>query len=140
MNKSLILTAGLLFAPWLHAAQLRPEVPDPESVQAYGQFWRSFDDYENHRRTNEQTQIALFWRASVRSALAPLHRIAEETTAAILCVYHLNKSSGSDPMMRLGGSIFPRCAMKLIRGLRLWRCPRFSIHRKRNANRSQMIG
>jgi hypothetical protein len=43
--------------------------------------------------------------ASLRSALAPLHRIAEETTAATLGVYHLNKSGGSDPMMRLGGSI-----------------------------------
>jgi hypothetical protein len=43
--------------------------------------------------------------ASLRSALAPLHRVAEETTAALLAVFHLNKSTGSDPMMRLGGSI-----------------------------------
>lgn len=41
--------------------------------------------------------------ASFRSALAPLHRVAEETTAALLAVYHLNKSQGSDPMMRSAG-------------------------------------
>jgi hypothetical protein len=43
--------------------------------------------------------------ASLRSALAPLHRIAEETLAAVVAVWHLNKSNGTDPMMRLGGSI-----------------------------------
>lgn len=44
--------------------------------------------------------------ASLRTALAPLSRIAEETLAAVLCVYHLNKTtSSSDPMMRVGGSI-----------------------------------
>jgi AAA domain len=44
--------------------------------------------------------------ASLRSALAPLSRIAEETLAALLGVMHLNKNgSSSDPMMRLGGSI-----------------------------------
>ena len=44
--------------------------------------------------------------ASLRGALAPLSRIAEESFAAVLAVYHLNKtSSSSDPMMRVGGSI-----------------------------------
>lgn len=44
--------------------------------------------------------------ASLRGALAPLARIAEETHAALLAVYHLNKTtSSSDPMMRVGGSI-----------------------------------
>jgi hypothetical protein len=43
--------------------------------------------------------------ASLRSALAPLSRIAEETTAAILGVMHLNKAGGVDPIMRVGGSI-----------------------------------
>jgi AAA domain len=43
--------------------------------------------------------------ASLRSALAPLARIGEETTAALIAVWHLNKSNGTDPMMRLGGSI-----------------------------------
>ena len=43
--------------------------------------------------------------ASLRSALAPLARIAEETLATIEIVWHLNKSVGSDPMQRLGGSI-----------------------------------
>ena len=36
--------------------------------------------------------------ASLRSALAPLHRIAEETLAAVLIVFHSNKTPGSDPM------------------------------------------
>jgi hypothetical protein len=41
----------------------------------------------------------------VRLALAPLHRLAEETGSAILVVAHLNKGQGSDPLQRLGGSI-----------------------------------
>jgi hypothetical protein len=57
--------------------------------------------------------------ASLRSALAPLHRVAEEMTAAILIVLHLNKSNGNDPLMRLGGSIgagaAPRSALLLDR-------------------------
>lgn len=43
--------------------------------------------------------------ASLRSALAPLHRVAEEANAALLGIAHLNKAEGSDPMRRLGGSI-----------------------------------
>jgi hypothetical protein len=43
--------------------------------------------------------------ASLRQALAPLARVAEDTLAAVIAVYHLNKSTGSDPMMRLNGSI-----------------------------------
>ena len=43
--------------------------------------------------------------ASLRSALASLSRIADETTAAILGVMHLNKAGGVDPIMRVGGSI-----------------------------------
>lgn len=43
--------------------------------------------------------------ASLRSALAPLHRVSEETGAAVVMVFHLNKAGGVDPMMRLGGSI-----------------------------------
>jgi tetratricopeptide (TPR) repeat protein len=63
MNKSHFFTlcAGLLLSQLLHAANLRPEVPDPESVQAYSQFWRSFDDYENHRRNSEQSQKMGAW-------------------------------------------------------------------------------
>jgi len=63
MNKSrlFILGMGLLFSQLLHAASLRPEVPDPASVQAYGQFWLAFDDYENHRRKNAQSQNMGAW-------------------------------------------------------------------------------
>jgi putative DNA primase/helicase len=43
--------------------------------------------------------------SSLRAALAPLHRAAESTEAAILGVLHLNKSQGNDPMRRLNGSI-----------------------------------
>jgi hypothetical protein len=43
--------------------------------------------------------------SSLRAALAPLHRLAESTDAAILGVLHLNKSQGTDPMRRLNGSI-----------------------------------
>jgi archaellum biogenesis ATPase FlaH len=42
---------------------------------------------------------------SVRRALAPLHRLAESTGAAVIAVMHLNKSASSDPMRRIGGSV-----------------------------------
>jgi len=63
MNSSRFLTlcAGVLLSQLLHAADLRPEVPDPESVQAYSQFWQTFDDYENHRRNSEQSQKMGAW-------------------------------------------------------------------------------
>jgi hypothetical protein len=41
----------------------------------------------------------------VRSALAPLSRMADETGAAIVIVRHLNKAPGGNPMYRGGGSI-----------------------------------
>ena len=42
---------------------------------------------------------------SVRRALAPLAALAESTGAAILGIGHLNKSSSTDVLTRLGGSI-----------------------------------
>lgn len=46
------------------------------------------------------------WRdQSVRRALAPLHRMAEERRCAVLVVAHLNKAKGADPQHRTGGSI-----------------------------------
>ncbi len=57
----LSLLVGILYHPLLAAASLRPEVPDPASVQAYGQFWQAFDDYENHRRNSEQSQKMGAW-------------------------------------------------------------------------------
>jgi hypothetical protein len=42
---------------------------------------------------------------SVRRALAPLHRLAEATGAAVVVVMHLNKGASSDPMRRIGGSV-----------------------------------
>jgi AAA domain/Toprim-like len=42
---------------------------------------------------------------SVRRALAPLRRLAEEIGVAIIVVIHLNKGTGTDPIMRAGGSI-----------------------------------
>jgi AAA domain len=42
---------------------------------------------------------------SIRQALAPLHRMAEETGAGVLVVAHLNKGQSTDPLHRLGGSI-----------------------------------
>ncbi|WP_141731114.1 hypothetical protein [Oligoflexus tunisiensis] len=63
MNKirPFTLLTGWLVSGMLYAGPLRPEVPDPESVQAYGQFWRSFDDYENHRRNSQQSQTMGAW-------------------------------------------------------------------------------
>ena len=46
------------------------------------------------------------WRdQSVRRALAPLHRLAEENQCAVLIVAHLNKAIGADPLYRTGGSV-----------------------------------
>jgi hypothetical protein len=46
------------------------------------------------------------WRdQSVRSALAPLYRMATERGCAVVIVLHLNKARGGDPLHRVGGSI-----------------------------------
>ena len=42
---------------------------------------------------------------SVRRALAPLARLAEETGAAIIGIGHLNKSPSTDVLTRIGGSV-----------------------------------
>ena len=41
----------------------------------------------------------------IRSALMPLARMAERTGACIVCIRHLNKAGGSNPLYRGGGSI-----------------------------------
>jgi hypothetical protein len=51
----------------------------------------------------------------VRQALAPLHHMAEERSAAVLVVAHLNKGQGNDPLQRLGGSIgIPAAARSVL--------------------------
>lgn len=46
------------------------------------------------------------WRdQSVRRAMAPLHRIAQQHGSAVVVVAHLNKARGGDPLYRVGGSI-----------------------------------
>jgi len=46
------------------------------------------------------------WRdQSVRRALAPLHRLAEDLQCAVVIVAHLNKAKGADATHRTGGSI-----------------------------------
>jgi AAA domain len=46
------------------------------------------------------------WRdQSVRRALAPLHRLAQERGCAVVVVAHLNKGAGTDPLYRTGGSM-----------------------------------
>lgn len=42
--------------------------------------------------------------ASVRQALAPLSRLAEEARCAVVVVLHTNKASSDDPLFRIGGS------------------------------------
>ncbi|HMK23893.1 MAG TPA: AAA family ATPase [Terriglobales bacterium] len=41
----------------------------------------------------------------VRHAIAPLQRLAEQTGVAVLAIRHLNKTGGSNPLYRGGGSI-----------------------------------
>lgn len=51
----------------------------------------------------------------VRQALSPLHRMAEQTGAAVLVVAHLNKGQSTDPLQRLGGSIgIPAAARSVL--------------------------
>jgi hypothetical protein len=46
------------------------------------------------------------WRdQSVRRALAPLHRLAQDLRCAVVVVAHLNKAKGGDALHRTGGSI-----------------------------------
>lgn len=49
---------------------------------------------------------------SSRSALAPLHHLAERRGCAIVFVLHLNKAKGSDPLYRTGGSIAVPAAVR----------------------------
>jgi KaiC/GvpD/RAD55 family RecA-like ATPase len=42
---------------------------------------------------------------SIRRALAPLHRLADEAGCAVLVVAHLNKGQDTDPLRRIGGSM-----------------------------------
>ncbi len=46
-----------------------------------------------------------FQNHSMRRALSPLKALAEETGVAIIAICHLNKSKGSSPLYRVGGSI-----------------------------------
>jgi hypothetical protein len=52
---------------------------------------------------------------SVRTALAPLYRLAVETEAALLLIGHLNKAEGNNPLHRIGGSIgIPAAARSVL--------------------------
>jgi hypothetical protein len=42
---------------------------------------------------------------TIRQALAPVQRLAEEAGAAVVVIAHLNKGQSADPLQRLGGSI-----------------------------------
>ena len=51
----------------------------------------------------------------VREALAPLQAMAEQTSAAVLVVAHLNKGQSTDALQRLGGSIgIPAAARSVL--------------------------
>ncbi len=52
---------------------------------------------------------------SVRRALAPLHRLADEHGVAVLAILHPNKGSNADPLFRIGGSgAFPAAARSVL--------------------------
>jgi putative DNA primase/helicase len=52
---------------------------------------------------------------SVRSALAPLHRLAELEHCAVVLVVHLNKGQDVDPLRRIGGSVgLPAAARSVL--------------------------
>ena len=56
------------------------------------------------------------WRdSSIRGALAPLARVADQAKIAVVAVVHLNKGAGGDPMRRIGGSIgLPAAARSVL--------------------------
>lgn len=64
MNKP-SLSLGLLFLA-LHQSPVRAEallksLPDPASVNAYEQFWSTFEDYDTHHRALEQGKFFGAW-------------------------------------------------------------------------------
>jgi hypothetical protein len=54
---------------------------------------------------------------SSRTALAPVHRMAERRGCAVMFILHLNKAKGADPTYRTGGSIAVPAA---VRSALLW--------------------
>lgn len=54
---------------------------------------------------------------STRSAIAPLHKLAEQTGAAVIGVMHLNKTQVDDVVRRVGGSVG---FVGLARSIVLW--------------------
>lgn len=62
-----------------------------------------------------ERQVNSWKDQEVRTALAPLRALANETGAAIVIVAHLNKGQGSNPLQRLGGSIgIPAAARSVL--------------------------
>ncbi|MFN2490123.1 MAG: AAA family ATPase [Actinomycetota bacterium] len=61
-----------------------------------------------------ETAIDSHRDASIRTALAPLHHLAERTGAAVLGLAHLNKAASSDLFTKVGGSIGMSAAPRSI--------------------------
>lgn len=51
-----------------------------------------------------QADHSAYREQDVRAALGPLKTLAEQTGAAVVCIAHVNKSEGSDPLRRIANS------------------------------------
>ncbi len=55
MNRIRLCLISLLFSTvQIKAEALRQNIPDPATISAYQQFWRTFEDYDSHHRSLEE--------------------------------------------------------------------------------------
>ncbi len=61
MNKHLLASILLLSALPLNALELRQEPIEEKAIDAYGDYWKNFDDYENHQFAQKKSDHFESW-------------------------------------------------------------------------------
>ena len=94
-------------APWVlrTASQFRPDAPPALGSERYARDFnevRELGSFTNALRTDEQTQIALFWRASPTAIWNPVlrqaileHRLSLDETARVMALFYLASADAS---------------------------------------------
>jgi hypothetical protein len=59
--RSIIFLAWLLFGATVFGERLLPELPDPQAVQAYQQYWQAFDAYEQKHLRQQKGRWTSAW-------------------------------------------------------------------------------
>ena len=93
-------------APRRRRVRARPRAPGrPRAARRGGRGARR--EAADHRPAERAPAArSTRWKDhGIRTALAPLARLADEHGCAVLCVCHLNKSKGGNALYRVGGSI-----------------------------------